>query len=112
MSDDELDNFHINSKTGKEKIFKDATTEFGKFSPAAQDQTIAALEFIIVSKTWNEHWRKIIPHEVPLDEIIDKESYACDLFMVLSDREPNQNLNINDVFLSDEIGPGGLQFYE
>lgn len=112
MTDDELDEFYINSDSGKKKIYENAKTEFDKFSPAAKGRTIDALEFIIASKAWDEHWRKIIPHEIPLDDVIDKESYVRDLFFALSNRMPNQNFRVGNVYLNDEIGPDGIQFYE
>lgn len=108
MTDDELDDFYLNTDEGMKRVYAEAKAEFSRFGPASSERVIDTLEYVLASKTWLENWKKIIPQEVPLDDVDDKRKFVHDLFVSLADREPSLEFDIGDVEITDEVGPEGL----
>ncbi|MCA8089244.1 hypothetical protein [Burkholderia cenocepacia] len=108
MTDEELDDFYINSEAGVKKVYEEVKAEFNRFGPTSQGRVIDVLEYVLASNSWLENWKKIIPQEVPLDEIADKRKYVYDLFVLLTGREPDLKFNVYDVEITDVVGPDGL----
>ncbi|AOJ61431.1 hypothetical protein WJ32_02505 [Burkholderia ubonensis] len=108
VTDEELDDFYINSDAGVKRVYEEAKAEFSCFGPVSRERVIGALEYVLVSKSWLEHWEKLIPQEVSLDDVMDKRRYLHDLFVSLAEREPSSEFNTRDVEITDEVGPEGL----
>ncbi|MDY7509683.1 hypothetical protein ACQ4P5_21690 [Ralstonia sp. L16] len=108
MTDDELDHFYINTDEGVNRIYEEAKAEFNRFGPISRERVIDVLEYVLASDSWLENWKKIIPQEVPLDDIDDKRKYVHDLFVSLAGREPSLDFDVRDVEVTDAVGPEGL----
>ena len=108
MTDDELDDFCLNTDEGMKRVYGEAKAEFLRFGPVSQTRVIDTLEYVLTSNTWLENWKKIIPQEVPLDDVDDKRKYVHDLFVSLAGREPNPDFDIDNVEITDAVGPEGL----
>ena len=108
MTDDELDDFYLNTDEGMKRVYGEAKAEFLRFGPVSQTRVIDTLEYVLASNTWLENWKKIIPQEVPLDDVDDKRKYVHDLFVSLADREPSPDFDIDNVEITDAVGPEGL----
>ena len=109
MPDDELDDFYLNTDEGMKKVYEEAKAEFDRFGPVSRGRVIDTLEYVLASKTWLEHWKRIIPQETPLDDVDDKRKYVHDLFVSLAHREPSPRFDIRDVEITDAVGPEGLE---
>jgi hypothetical protein len=107
-TDDELDSFFINEKESRNQLYQEVCKEFQKFGPVSQRKTLDALEYILATKSISDYWRYVIPHEVPLDEVEDKQQFLHDLFIALSGREPDSGFDIINSKVIDDIGPCGL----
>ncbi|VWD50536.1 hypothetical protein [Burkholderia contaminans] len=108
MTDDELDDFYINTEEGVRRIYEEAKAEFNRFGPVSRERVIDVLEYVLASNSWLENWKKIIPQEVPLDDVDDKRKYVHDLFVSLAGREPSLEFDVSDVEVTDAVGPEGL----
>ncbi|RQS27957.1 hypothetical protein DIE03_19825 [Burkholderia sp. Bp8992] len=108
MTDDELDDFYINTDEGVKRIYEEAKAEFSRFGPVSRERVIDVLEYVLASNSWLENWKKIIPQEVPLDDVDDKRKYVYDLFVSLAGREPSLDFDVSDVEVTDAVGPEGL----
>ncbi|VWD18311.1 hypothetical protein BLA39750_03727 [Burkholderia lata] len=108
MTDDELDDFYINTEEGVKRIYEEAKAEFSRFGPVSRERVIDVLEYVLASNSWLENWKKIIPQEVPLDDVADKRKYVHDLFVSLAGREPSLEFDVSDVEVTDAVGPEGL----
>ncbi|RQT02657.1 hypothetical protein [Burkholderia contaminans] len=108
MTDDELDDFYINTEEGVKRIYEEAKAEFSRFGPVSRERVIDVLEYVLASNSWLENWKKIIPQEVPLDDVDDKRKYVHDLFVSLAGREPSLEFDVSDVEVTDAVGPEGL----
>ena len=90
MSDDDLDDFYINDIGCRAKLFDAMKTEFNRFGPVSQQRTLEAIEFILSSGDIKNHWRAVVPHEIPLDEVEDKLCYLRSLYEKLAGHAPPQ----------------------
>ena len=108
ITDDELDDFYLNTDEGMKRVYEEAKAEFDRFGPVSQGRVIDALEYVLASNTWLENWKKIIPQEIPLDDVDDKRKYVHDLFVTLAGREPSPKFDTRDVDITDAVGPEGL----
>lgn len=104
MTDDEIARFDINNSKDRRLLFSDMRSQFNGYASITKDSIIDTLEYLCTQKECENHWRYIIPHEVPLDEVEDKADYAHTLFAALADRAPE--LNPTDTFtLSYDLAP-------
>ncbi|MDR2305965.1 MAG: hypothetical protein LBE53_02010 [Paucimonas sp.] len=104
MTDDEIAEFDINNKKTGRLFFSEMRAQFDNYGNVTQASIVDTLEYLCTLDKCEKYWENIIPHEVPLDEIHDKSGYAHDLFLALTDREPNSN--IKDTFtISYELAP-------
>lgn len=112
MTDDELDDFYINTEEGVKRVYEEAKAEFSRFGPVSRERVIDVLEYVMASNSWLENWKKIIPQEVPLDDVDDKRKYVHDLFVSLAGREPSLEFDVSDVEVTNAVGPEGLAIKE
>ncbi|MGJ7535947.1 hypothetical protein ACSFBU_24445 [Variovorax sp. ZT5P30] len=89
MSDDELDDFHINDLGCRAKLFDAMKADFDRFGLESQQRALDAIEFISSSGAIEKYWRAVVPHEVPLDEVEDKPGYLRSLYAKLTGRVPS-----------------------
>lgn len=108
MTDDELDNFYINSDDGRAWLLRQMKTRFGLYGAESRARVVDALEYVLASGSWLAHWRGIVPHAIPLDDVTDKEKYVRDLFQALAGRAPDPTFDVRAIELVDDIGPDGI----
>lgn len=89
MSDDDLDDFYINDIDCRAKLFDEMKADFDRFGPTSKQRVLDAIEFILSSGDIQAHWRSVVPHEVPLDEVEDKPGYLRELYNKLSGHLPS-----------------------
>ncbi|HEV2609230.1 MAG TPA: hypothetical protein VGU61_03090 [Noviherbaspirillum sp.] len=107
-TDDELDFFFINEKASRNHIYQEMRNEFQKFGPVSKKKTLDALEYIWATKNISKYWRYILPQEIPLDEVENKQQFLHDLFVTLAGREPDSAFDICNSKIVDAVGPYGL----
>lgn len=89
MSDDGLDDFHINDGGCCAKLFDAMKVDFDRFGPESQQRVLDAIDFILSSGNIEKYWRAVVPHEVPLDEVEDKPGYLRSLYEKLTGHAPS-----------------------
>lgn len=80
MSDDELDEFHINEEPCRAKLFHTMKVDFDTFGPVSKQRVLKALEYIWSSGQVEKLWGWVVPQAVDLDEVEDKPAYLCALY--------------------------------
>ncbi|MBN3815646.1 hypothetical protein G3N57_03085 [Paraburkholderia sp. Se-20369] len=90
------------------KVYDEAKAEFSRFGPVSRERVVDALECVLVSGSWLEHWGKLIPQEVHLDDATNKGKYLHNLFVSLTGREPGSEFSTFDAEITDKVGPDGL----
>ncbi|WP_338640976.1 hypothetical protein [Burkholderia pyrrocinia] len=108
MRDDDLDNFYINKKSDLDRLYKEMRLRFSRFGPVSQSMVSDVLEYVLVSHSWEANWRGLLPQEIPLDEVEDKEGFVHDLFLVLIGREPDPDFDLSDIEVNNYVGPDGI----
>ena len=108
MGDDDLDNFYINSKSDLDRLYKEMKLRFARFGPVSKSMVSDALEYVLASHSWEANWRGLLPQEIPLDEVEDKERFVRDLFFVLIGRKPDPDFDLSDIEVNNYVGPDGI----
>lgn len=108
MRDDELDDFFINRGADVERLYREMKFEFDKFGPISQSRVVDALEYILISRSWLENWRAVLPPDIPLDEVEDKEGFVHNLFIALAGREPRLDFDSSCVEIDNRVGGDGV----
>ena len=112
MSDDELDEFHINEEPCRAKLFDAMKVDFDSFGPVSKQRVLEALEYIWSSGQVEKLWGWVVPQAVDLDEVEDKPAYLCALYKKLSGHEsPLRDFGPN-VELVKSAGPQGVDVRE
>jgi hypothetical protein len=106
LTDDELDDFRINDTDSINKVIEERKKQFLIFGPKSQQNVLDALEYLLISNSFEKHWRYVMSGHIPVDEIIDKKGFLLKLFKILSGREPDDNFNVNDIELDNTIPKG------
>jgi hypothetical protein len=106
LTDEELDNFRINDTDSMNKVIEERKKQFLIFGPRSRQNVLDALEYLLVSNSFEKHWKYVMCGHIPVDEIIDKKGFLLKLFKSLSGREPDDNFNIDDVELDNTIPKG------
>lgn len=104
MTDDEIAEFDINDKEDRQALFSEMRVQFDNYGSVTKASIVDTLEYLCALNKCEEYWESVIPHEIPLDEIHDKSGYAYDLFLALTDREPESNIN-GAFSISYELAP-------
>ncbi|AYQ42586.1 hypothetical protein BLA9940_04268 [Burkholderia aenigmatica] len=108
MTDDELDDFYINSDDGRAWLLQQMKTRFERYGVESRSRVVDALEYALVSGSWLARWRGIVPHDIPLDDVTDKEKYVRDLFHVLAGRAPDPAFDVREIEFDQTVGPNGI----
>lgn len=108
MSDEDLDDFHINDETCRAKLFDEMKADFDTYGPVSKQRVLEAIEHILSSAQLDELWGYAVPQEVLLDEIEDKPGYLRALYRRLAEHEPPQGDVGLDVQLVKSAGPHGI----
>ncbi|MDQ0016302.1 hypothetical protein J2W23_004704 [Variovorax boronicumulans] len=103
MSDDDIDDFHINDEGCRAKLFDAMKTDFETYGPMSKKRVLEAIEFILSSRDLERYWRAVVPHALPLDEIVDKPGYLRALYQKLAEHEPPQKEYGADVQLISDL---------
>jgi hypothetical protein len=108
MSDNELDDFYINDSNCRNKLFDAMRAEFESFGPISKNRIREFIEFIIFSGRVEEFWGYVVPHEIPLDEVQNKEGYLRDLYeRLMGFKLPLHEYN-SSVEIVKSAGPQGI----
>lgn len=108
MTDDELDDFTFNSDDGRAWLLQQMKTRFERYGAESRSRVVDALEYVLVSGSWLAHWRGIVPHAIPLDDVIDKENYVRDVFQVLAGRVPDPAFDVREIEFDHTVGRDGI----
>ncbi|MGS0897635.1 hypothetical protein ACVBGC_34845 [Burkholderia stagnalis] len=108
MGDNELDDFYINDKDDLGRLFGEMKLRFERFGPISRAKVLDVLEYVLTSHSCEANWRGLLPQEIPLDEVEDKEQFVRDLFVALVGREPNLDFDFRDVEVNNSVGPDGI----
>ncbi|MBN3750010.1 hypothetical protein G3N96_32010 [Burkholderia sp. Se-20373] len=108
MRDDELDDFYINKKNDLDRLFGEMKSRFDRFGPVSQSMVSDVLEYVLASHSCDDNWRELLPQEIPLDEVKDKEQFVRNLFVALFGREPSFDFDVVDIEVSNFVGPDGI----
>lgn len=107
ITDDELEcTFDINNNSDRMLFFSEAKKDFQKFGPKTKLEIINAMEYLLSSKKLDFYWRQVIPHDLPVQVNFDRPQYLRDLFLVVTDRTPNENLNIENIDVETHLCEG------
>lgn len=112
MSDDELDEFHINEDRCRAKLINAMKADFDNFGPLSKQRVLEALEYIWSSGQIEKLWGWVVPQAVDLDEVEDKRGYLHALYEKLSGREPPHRDFGPDVELIRSAGAHGVDVRE
>jgi len=99
MSDDDLDDFHINDESCRAKLFDAMSADFNTYGLVTKQRVLEAIEFILSSDDLERYWRAV----VPLDEVEDKLGYLCALYQKPAGCEPLQREFDADVQLINDL---------
>lgn len=108
MSDDELAAFEINDAQDRAWLFGEMGKVLETFGPAARAHVRSALGFVTGTNGVEDHWRNLIPHELPLGEVENRACYVSELFFGLFHRLPVEE-DWTDVELSLDVPADGLR---
>lgn len=108
MSDDDLDDFHINDESCRARLFGEMKADFDTYGPVSKQRVLEAIEHILSSGRVDKLWGYVVPQEVLLDEIEDKPGYLHALYQRLAEHEPPQGYFDLDVELVKSAGPHGI----
>lgn len=111
MTDEEISNFEINNKKDRARLFQLMSKLLKTFGPNASKNISDCLEHVISMRSHEDYWRDLIPHEIPLDEVDNKEEYINELFAALFQRTPSFQEGRN-ITISQQIPPQGLNTNE
>ena len=110
-SDEELEGFDINLPANQRLLFDEMRLSFLKFGPIAKKNTIDGVNFILNGLPDDFLWRSAIPHDLPLNRVMDKRGYLEGILFALTEGVPI-SMDVKDFVLIDEIGPDGLDFFK
>ncbi len=103
MSDDDLDDFHINDERCRAKLFDAMKADFETYGPVSKQRVLEAIRFILSSHDLGRYWRAVVPHALPLDEVEDKLGYLRALYQKLAGNESPQKEYGADVQLINDL---------
>ena len=112
MSDDDLDDFHINEENCRSRLFDAMKADFDRFGPLSKQRVLEAIEFILSSGKFEQFWGYVVPQSVSLDEVEDKPAYLRALYERLSGQVPPRYDFGSDVEVVSAINPPGIDIRE
>jgi len=108
MSDDELAAFEINDAQNRAWLFGEMRNVLESFGPDARAHVCSTLGFLAGTNGVENHWRSLIPHELPLGEVENRACFVSELFLSLFHRLPVEE-DWTDVELSLDVPADGLR---
>jgi hypothetical protein len=110
MSEEELDKFCINNEVDRLNLFKHMKRAYNEFGDFSKNNVILSIEFALKNKKYekDEVWRKIIPHEIPIYNVIDRTAYLMDLYFFLTGLTYDSEAANYEILAIDELGREGL----
>ncbi|WP_155419608.1 hypothetical protein [Variovorax paradoxus] len=107
-SDEELEQFDINSADNQKILFEEMRHSFLTFGPTSKENIINGLKYVLANFSDDSLWRSAIPHDLPLNRVADRRGYLEGILFALN--TPPYSTNVGDFVLIDEIGPAGLDY--
>lgn len=111
MTDEEISKFEINNRKDRYRLFRLMSALLKTFGPIAAENISDCLEYVIFTRSYENYWRDLIPHEIPLDDVDDKEEYINELFFALFQRPPLRQES-GSITISQQVPPQGLKTNE
>ena len=108
-SDGELESFDINLPANRKALFEEMKRSFSEFGPVSKSNVIDGLCFLISNYSDDLLWRSAVPHDLPLNVIVDRGGYLKEVLAVLV-KDDFLLADPKDFVLIDEVGPTGLDF--
>lgn len=108
-SDEELEEFDINLAANREILFEEMRRSFSRFGPISKENSINGINFMLANFSDDYLWRSAVPHDLPLNRIVDRKNYLEGILFALTGNSPSP-VNAKDFVLIDEIGPSGLDY--
>jgi len=112
MSDDDLDDFHINEENCRSRLFDAMKADFDRFGPLSKQRVLEAIGFILSSGKFEQFWGYVVPQSVSFDEVEDKPAYLRALYERLSGQVPPRYDFGSDVEVVSAINPPGIDIRE
>ncbi|BAN54158.1 Uncharacterised protein [Pseudomonas putida] len=107
MTDAELSEFEINNKEHRSELFRLMKETSNGFGPKTMENISNCLEHIIYTQSYEKHWRDLVPHEIPLDDVKNKDEFINQLFLALFQRTPSPT-DIDNICISRLVPLQGL----
>jgi len=108
-SDEELEEFDINSTANQKTLFEEMKRSFSTFGPTSKENIVNGLNYILANFSDDYLWRSAIPHDLPINRVADRQRYLEGVLLALTNAPPSP-AKVDDFILIDEIGPCGLDY--
>lgn len=108
-SDEELEELDINLPKNQRILFEEMAKSFNRFGPTSKKNILDGLNLIFHNSRNEELWRNAIPHDLPLNRVMDRQGYLEGVIFALT-KNPPALLDEQKSILIDEIGSHGLDF--
>ncbi|NHC05084.1 hypothetical protein G9F31_15250 [Acinetobacter sp. 187] len=95
MDDEEIMNFHINSENDQNILFSRMRELYQSFGNQTQNNILNAMSYLLINHNYLDFWRYVVPHDIPLEDVEDKERYLKSMYSNLFGNI-NMELNMND----------------
>ena len=112
MSDEELDDFHINDSQCQIKLFEAMKADFDKFGPISKQRIIESIEYIYSSGQIEKFWGYVVPGAADVEDVEDKPKFLRDLYLKLSCQTIEPKDFGTEVELVTDPGPSGVNIRE
>jgi len=110
-SDEWLESFDINSATNQADLIEKMKIGFSKFGPTSKANVVRGLHFMLINYSDDCLWRKAIPHDLPLDRVVDRKAYLEKIILGLTGSLSCLE-DLGNFLLIDEVGVNGLNYSE
>lgn len=108
-TDEELEEFDINSRDNQNILFNQMATSFSKFGPIAKKNIIDGINYLLSGPIDDELWRSAIPHDLPLNRVENRVKFLEEILFFLTQSSPRY-MSREDADPFTEYGSEGLNF--
>jgi hypothetical protein len=109
-TDEELEEFDLNSNENRRALFNQMAASFSKFGPIARKNIVDGINYLLSGSIDDELWRHAIPHDLPLNRVEDRVRYLEEVLFSVAQTTPKY-INREDAIVFTEYGPDGLNFF-
>lgn len=109
-TDEELEEFDINSRENQIALFNQMAASFPKFGPIAKKNIVDGINYLLSGPIDDELWRHAIPHDLPLNRVQDRVKYLEEILFSITQAAPKY-IDRKDAVVFTEYGSDGLNFF-